>query len=139
MRFSASLHDRLRYYTIFLPDAAISNSVLVLKSLVQSQLLLPQNGLADSGASVPKSPLRIVAELAGRIDEVKHPLARACVVWLAGQYAASVDGQPGDPGISGIAVWAPDVLRRVAKTFASEVSLFLLRVMSLSDLYQRLQ
>lgn len=67
------------------------------------------------------SPNRIIADLAGRIDEIKHTSARACIVWLVGQFS-SVSREESAIGIPGIAPWAPDVLRRVAKTFAAEVS-----------------
>lgn len=68
------------------------------------------------------SPLSIIARLAWRIDEIRHPKARACVLWLVGQYA------PGDAqvrgtgkGIEGIAEWAPDVLRKSIKSFMEQV------------------
>lgn len=76
--------------------------------------------------SLDHSPLRIIADLASRIEEVKHASARACVIWLVGQYAAlgvALHEEPKseDSGLAGVAWWAPDVLRRVAKTFSIEV------------------
>lgn len=47
-------------------------------------------------------------------------------MWLVGQFA-SVSPEESASGIPGVAPWAPDVLRRVAKTFAAEVSDYNLR------------
>lgn len=44
------------------------------------------------------------------MDRIAVPMARASILWLIGEYADKV------PNI------APDVLRKIAKTFASEVS-----------------
>lgn len=96
-------------------DIVVSNAVLVLKALIQNQLLIDPSALASS-----QSPLTIISLLARRIDDIKHPQARACVLWLVGQYSAA-------PGIStvieGVADWAPDVLRKFAKSFNAEVFL----------------
>jgi len=95
------------------PDIVVSNAVLVLKALIQNQLLV--------GAPAPvssHSPLKIISLLARRIDDIKHPQARACVLWLVGQYSAA----PGTSTvIEGVADWAPDVLRKFSKSFNTEV------------------
>ena len=96
-------------------DIVVSSAVQVLKSLVQSQRLPTANA---SGSS-----LAIISRLAYRIDEIHHPDARACVVWLVGQYSAD-EARSGDGVIEGVVEWAPDVLRRTAKTFRQEVSSF---------------
>jgi len=95
------------------PDVIVTNTVLVLKSLVQRQLMIlneQENNL----------PITVVSRLAYLIDDIKHPKSRSCAVWLVGQYAclktAKIDA------LDGIAEWAPDVLRRTCKTFAQEVS-----------------
>lgn len=77
------------------------------------------------------SPLSIIAHLARRVDDIKHAQARACVTWLVGQYAADENARDG-PGPEGIADWAPDVLRKLAKSFASEVTLVKLQVVTLA-------
>ncbi|KAG6892298.1 hypothetical protein C0992_001022, partial [Termitomyces sp. T32_za158] len=64
-----------------------------------------------------QAPLKIIAQLARKIDDIRHAQARACVIWLVGQYAPSGDKGPGPEGV---ADWAPDVLRKTAKTFAQE-------------------
>jgi AP-3 complex subunit beta len=106
-QWSSKITDHVR------ADVVVSNAVLVLKSLVQSQ--------AVSGDS-SQSSLSIVSKLAQRVDEFHHPQAKACVIWLTGQYAEQVSGSaaPGTP--AGIAPWAPDVLRQTTKTFGAEVS-----------------
>lgn len=52
-------------------------------------------------------------------------------MWLVGQYAAvsETDSTLGHTGIgfeglSGVAYWAPDVLREIAKSFAGEVGVW---------------
>ena len=63
--------------------------------------------------------------LARRIEEIKHHEARACVVWLVGQYAADTSEGAGGGrspfAVEGVAEWAPDVLRIMAKRFTTEV------------------
>lgn len=84
-----------------------------------------------------KSPLQIIARLARRLEEVQHPSARACILWLVGQYAASTEVTaylPAD-AIEGIADWAPDVLRKAAKHFSREASQLVTAVHSISKLY----
>lgn len=65
--------------------------------------------------------MMIISRLAQRIDDIRHAQARACVFWLVGQYAFS-DGTGLGP--EGMAEWAPDVLRKAAKGFGKEVSIF---------------
>jgi hypothetical protein len=100
-------------------DAVISSAVLVLKYLVQSQLNLNQGDF--STAASQSSPLTIISHLARRIDDIKHAQARACVLWLVGQYAGERSGIDGEAAFDGMAEWAPDVLRKAAKGFMHEV------------------
>jgi AP-3 complex subunit beta len=60
----------------------------------------------------------IISRLARGIDDIKHPTARACVIWLVGQYAETEDSMS---AMQAIADWAPDVLRKLAKSFGEEV------------------
>ncbi|KAF8433374.1 adaptin N terminal region-domain-containing protein [Boletus edulis BED1] len=105
-------------------DIVVSNAVLVLKALIQNQLLV------DSSAPVSsQSPLSIIFHLARRVDDIKHPQARACVLWLVGQYSAA----PGaSTVIEGVADWAPDVLRKISKSFNTEGSLVKLQALTLA-------
>ncbi|KAI0293827.1 adaptin N terminal region-domain-containing protein [Russula brevipes] len=93
-------------------DCVVASAVVELKSLVQTQM----QGATHAGPS--SAPLTIVERLAYRIDEIRHPQARACIVWLVGQYAA--DDSP-DAVVEGVVPWAPDVLRKIAKTFRDEI------------------
>lgn len=92
-------------------DTATAASLLALRTLLQSQQL---------GSTI----IEVVQTLARRVEEIKHPDARACVVWLVGQYASdSSSALTRNPyAIEGIAEWAPDVLRIMAKRFTTEVS-----------------
>lgn len=148
-------------------DTIVSNAVLVLKSLVQNQLLTPSSTstttlptpfssqqalLASSipsltpsistslsaaplsftsteSTSVAQAPLSIIAQLAQRIDDIRHPHARACVLWLVGQYG-SVTGTK--TAVEGVADWAPDVLRKAARSFNTEASLVKLQTLTLA-------
>lgn len=98
----------------------VGNAVLVLKSLVQSQLSAP----VPNASSSSKAPIKIIERLAYNVDEVRHPSARACILWLVGQYAGMESPSHAVLGIEGIADWAPDTLRRIAKTFTKEVGYY---------------
>lgn len=97
---------------ILLADPVVASAVVELKTLVQAQMHIASHPGPSS------APLTIVERLAYRIDEIRHAQARACVVWLVGQYAA--DDSP-SAVVEGVAPWAPDVLRKVAKSFREEV------------------
>lgn len=97
-------------------DVIVSSAVLVLKYLVQTQLQLTTVSTSTSS----QSPLKIISHLAMKIDDIRHSQARACVLWLVGQYSAT---QGHGAGPEGVAEWAPDVLRKTAKSFGEEVHL----------------
>ncbi|EGN98995.1 hypothetical protein SERLA73DRAFT_168569 [Serpula lacrymans var. lacrymans S7.3] len=105
-------------------DIIVSNAVQILKSLVQNQLL---SGTVV--ANVTHSPLSIISSLAGKIDDVRHPQAKACVIWLVGQYCVT---QESGTFFEGIADWAPDVLRKSARSFSSESNIVKLQILTLS-------
>lgn len=104
----------------------------VLKDLVQlsanRHLSNPSTtGVATDSIVAVQTPTEIVASLAQQLDSVRHPRAKACVFWLVGQYAVmnqeeieKVGGLPNDQ-IPGMAIWAPDVLRRAVKSFTQDV------------------
>lgn len=125
------------YRTLWQLDAVVSSAVMVLKRLVQVQLASTAQQ-AKLGKRTGYSPLEIVAHLARRIDDIRHPQARACVVWLVGQYAGVdaagmiSDGQGAPGGLGRIAPDAPDVLRKLAKSFAGESSLVKSQVVNLA-------
>ena len=98
---------------------------MVLQTLVQTQFCKA----SPLSANTSESPLSIIAHLARRIDDIKHGRARACVVWLVGQYGGWDEK---GAGVEGIAEWAPDVLRKMAKGFGQEEPLVKLQVVTLA-------
>ncbi|KZT06124.1 uncharacterized protein LAESUDRAFT_813041 [Laetiporus sulphureus 93-53] len=114
-------------------DVVVTNAVLVLKSLVQIRLQQESNAAFGMFGSPSTSPLSIIARLAWKIDEIHHPQARACVLWLVGQYAAADPQRNGieETHIDGITPWAPDVLRKTAKSFAQETPTVKLQILTL--------
>jgi AP-3 complex subunit beta len=112
-------------------DSTISNAVLVLKTVCQPSSLSSPPSTTVPASSVllsASSSDRIIGSLARRFDTIRHPAARACVLWLVGQYAMAPvstatngDRTSSDTVIPGVHDWAPDVLRKVAKSFADEV------------------
>ncbi|KAH8831481.1 adaptin N terminal region-domain-containing protein [Flagelloscypha sp. PMI_526] len=105
----------------------VSNAIMVLKRLVQAQLSEP------SSSSLPSQPpLKIISQLARKIDDILHADARACVLWLVGQYAGSpLAVRCSIPGLERVAEWAPDVLRKAGKSFTSEPSVVKLQTITL--------
>jgi AP-3 complex subunit beta len=97
-------------------DVVVSNAILVLKHLIQNQ---PK--AAASLAEPPLQSLPIISHLARRVEDVRHAQAKACVLWLVGQYSPLPEG-----GV-GVVEWAPDVLRKSAKHFTQEVLIFVSR------------
>lgn len=73
----------------------MTSAIIALKSLVQSQ-----------------KAHDVVPRLAERLQDVREHRARACIIWLVGQYDA--------PGANG-RDFAPDVLRVTARDWESEV------------------
>ncbi|KAJ7219906.1 adaptin N terminal region-domain-containing protein [Mycena pura] len=111
-------------------DSVVSSAVLVLKYLVQAQLSSSSSSSFVAVAAAPQqSPLSIISSLARRIDDIRHAHARACVIWLVGQYSASSEVSTGP---AGIVEWAPDLLRKSAKGFAAEPSLVKLQIITLA-------
>ncbi|KAF9024893.1 ARM repeat-containing protein [Hymenopellis radicata] len=71
-------------------------------------------------------PAATVERLAGRLDTIHDPSARATVVWLTGQYAE------GSSAVDGLASYVPDVLRRMAKSFKEEKGVVKLQVLTMA-------
>lgn len=76
-------------------EAVVAESVVVIKRLLQNQA-------AD--------PKEIVSQMARLLDSITVAQARAAILWLLGEHSEKV------PKL------APDVLRKMAKTFPEEVS-----------------
>lgn len=107
-------------------DTIVNTAVVVLKNMIQVQL----TSRRPATIGLSQSPLVIISQLARKIDGIRHPQARACVVWLVGQYAGSEEGTPSR--LEGVADWAPDVLRKMAKSFSQEASVVKLQVVTLA-------
>ncbi|GJE85585.1 adaptin N terminal region-domain-containing protein [Phanerochaete sordida] len=107
-------------------SVVVGNAVIVLKQLVQSSL---QQGQAI-GTSY--SSTGIISRLAYSFEQITHPQARACILWLVGQYAADESVQNGIKiGPEGVAPWAPDLLRKSALTFTQEEPIVKLQAITL--------
>ncbi|KAG1739784.1 hypothetical protein EDD22DRAFT_1053516 [Suillus occidentalis] len=137
-------HLQLHFETAagLVQDTIVSNGVLVFESLVQNQLLTSSStstmtfatSLSSQQAlltpSIPSitSPESTSVARAPLSDDIRHPYARACVLWLIGQYG-SVPGT--GTIVEGVADWAPDVLRKAARSFNTEASLVKIQTLTL--------
>lgn len=79
---------------MFVTEAVVAESVVVIKKLLQSQ---------------PNQHKDIISQMSRLMDTITVPQARASILWLLGEYSELV------PNI------APDVLRKMAKSFVQEV------------------
>ncbi|XP_060537052.1 AP-3 complex subunit beta-2 [Cylas formicarius] len=86
-------------------EAVVAESVIVIKRLLQTQA-------AD--------PKEIITHMARLLDSITVAQARAAILWLLGEHSQKV------PKI------APDVLRKLAKTFPDEHDIVKLQVMNLA-------
>lgn len=89
----------------FLTEYVVAESVVVIKKLLQTQ------------SSEHKD---IISQMAKLLDFISVAAARAAIIWLIGEYSHRV------PTI------APDVLRKVAKTFADEANIVKLQTLNLA-------
>uniref|UniRef100_A0A1B6FZ03 AP-3 complex subunit beta n=1 Tax=Cuerna arida TaxID=1464854 RepID=A0A1B6FZ03_9HEMI len=86
-------------------EAVVAESVVVIKKLLQSQ---------------PSQHKDIITQMSNLVDTITVPQARASILWLLGEYSRLV------PHI------APDVLRKMAKTFIHEEDIVKLQVLNLA-------
>lgn len=86
-------------------EAVVAESVVVIKKLLQTQ---------------PNEHKEIIAHMAKLMDFITVPQARASILWLLGEYSDRV------PKI------APDVLRKMAKTFINEEDIVKLQTLNLA-------
>ncbi|CAH1796712.1 unnamed protein product [Owenia fusiformis] len=86
-------------------ESVVGESVVVIKKLLQMK---------------PSEYKDIIVHLAKMVDEISVPMARASILWLIGEYSDRV------PKI------APDVLRKLAKSFISEEDIVKLQVLNLA-------
>uniref|UniRef100_F6RIE6 Clathrin/coatomer adaptor adaptin-like N-terminal domain-containing protein n=1 Tax=Monodelphis domestica TaxID=13616 RepID=F6RIE6_MONDO len=86
-------------------ELVVAESVVVIKKLLQMQ---------------PSQHGEIIKHLAKLTDNIQVPMARASILWLIGEYCEHV------PRI------APDVLRKMAKSFTAEEDIVKLQVINLA-------
>lgn len=88
-------YSKQNYLFVYLfVEAVVAESVVVIKKLLQNQ---------------PEAHCDIIRHMARLMDSIAVPQARASILWLLGEYSQLVS------------TIAPDVLRKVAKTFVNEV------------------
>uniref|UniRef100_A0A673B5Q7 AP-3 complex subunit beta n=1 Tax=Sphaeramia orbicularis TaxID=375764 RepID=A0A673B5Q7_9TELE len=86
-------------------ETVVAESVVVIKKLLQTQ---------------PTQHSEIIKHMAKLFDNITVPMARASILWLMGEYCERV------PKI------APDVLRKMAKTFTTEEDIVKLQTVNLA-------
>lgn len=86
-------------------ETVVAESVVVIKKLLQTQ---------------PTQHSDIIKHMAKLFDNITVPMARASILWLMGEYCERV------PKI------APDVLRKMAKTFTAEEDIVKLQTVNLA-------
>ncbi|XP_073791873.1 AP-3 complex subunit beta-1 isoform X4 [Danio rerio] len=86
-------------------ETVVAESVVVIKKLLQTQ---------------PSQHSDIIKHMAKLFDNITVPMARASILWLMGEYCEHV------PKI------APDVLRKMAKSFTSEEDIVKLQTVNLA-------
>ncbi|XP_043933750.1 AP-3 complex subunit beta-2 isoform X2 [Protopterus annectens] len=86
-------------------ELVVAESVVVIKKLLQMQ---------------PSQHSDIIKHMAKLIDNIQVPMARASILWLIGEYCEHV------PKI------APDVLRKMAKSFTNEEDIVKLQITNLA-------
>uniref|UniRef100_A0A8C9TR97 AP-3 complex subunit beta n=1 Tax=Scleropages formosus TaxID=113540 RepID=A0A8C9TR97_SCLFO len=86
-------------------ELVVAESVVVIKKLLQMQ---------------PEQHSDIIKHMAKLIENIQVPMARASILWLIGEYCEHV------PKI------APDVLRKMAKSFTSEEDIVKLQILNLA-------
>ncbi|KAM3600313.1 uncharacterized protein V6R79_021416 [Siganus canaliculatus] len=86
-------------------ETVVAESVVVIKKLLQTQ---------------PTQHSEIIKHMAKLFDNISVPMARASILWLMGEYCERV------PKI------APDVLRKMAKTFTAEEDIVKLQTVNLA-------
>ncbi|KAM4635430.1 AP-3 complex subunit beta-1 [Polymixia lowei] len=86
-------------------ETVVAESVVVIKKLLQTQ---------------PTQHSEIIKHMAKLFDNITVPMARASILWLIGEYCERV------PKI------APDVLRKMAKSFTTEEDIVKLQIVNLA-------
>jgi AP-3 complex subunit beta len=93
-------------------EAVIGESVVVIKTLLQL-------GAKESTPAQARRHRAIIRHLARLLDTIKVPMARASIAWLVGEYASVI------PTI------APDIFRKLAKSFREEQDITKMQILNL--------
>jgi vesicle coat complex subunit len=88
------VNNSFTFVTCIHVDSVAAQSVVAIRRLLQQR---------------PGDSVFMITQLTKALDEITEPLARANIFWLVGQYSSQLQ------------TIAPDVLRKAAKTFATEV------------------
>ena len=92
-------------------ESVVAESVVVIKKLLQMQ---------REEEKQPSEHQDIIKHMAKMVDTIAVPMARASILWLIGEYSERV------PKI------APDVLRKMAKSFINEEDIVKLQIINLA-------
>jgi AP-3 complex subunit beta len=93
-------------------EAVVAESVVVIKTLLQL-------GAKESTPAQARRHRAIIRHLAKLLDTIKVPMARASIAWLVGEYASII------PGL------APDIFRKLAKSFRDEQDIAKMQILNL--------
>jgi len=93
-------------------EAVVAESVVVIKTLLQL-------GARESTPTQQRRHRAIIKHLARLLDSIKVPMARASITWLVGEYASAI------PNV------APDILRKLAKSFRDEQDIVKMQILNL--------
>jgi AP-3 complex subunit beta len=91
-------------------EAVVAEAVIEIKKLLQ---------LGANDTAHERRHRNIIRHLAKLLDTITAPMARASIVWVVGEYCEKVP------------LIAPDVLRKLAKSFADEHDIVKLQVLNL--------
>lgn len=93
-------------------EAVVAESVVVIKTLLQL-------GARESTPTQARRHRLIIKHLARLMDSIQVPMARASITWLVGEYASVI------PNV------APDILRKLAKSFRDEQDIVKMQILNL--------
>ncbi|XP_063432328.1 AP-3 complex subunit beta-2-like isoform X1 [Mytilus trossulus] len=99
-------------------ESVVAESVVVIKKLLQMQR--NKGSRVHPYSFAPSEHKDIIKHMAKMVDTITVPMARASILWLIGEYSERV------PKI------APDVLRKMAKTFINEEDIVKLQIINLA-------
>lgn len=115
-------------------DICVGQAVIVIKSLMQSR---ESSSSLESSSSpdIIGGPTKLVSRLVRHLPSIRNSSARACIYWLAGQYAPVPDDQAKlaeSLGFEGVALWAPDALRLGVKSFSKDAPIVKLQILTMA-------